>query len=292
MQFIVVMGHAYTKTKAINGQPTTLQKLCWLLLCFVLIGLASAVVYTVINNNVSQPKSAPIEAQLPYGSIEELSDPKTFMAAYLSVNCKPDLLRRTQTLRVAGTIERDGLSETFTLIKKRPDKMRFLVKQGLKEITFGANAEIVWRCVRSPELQEVNYVRIEGDEALQWIKQTRFFDLIISASQGEGQILEIEGEQWAEKDSLKVRIIDAHGDTFVIFIDPQTLYPLAQRQTRPNGEISETIFNDYRDIDGLPIAFQMTISQENNAVSTIQINSAAINPGLLSKLFELPSALR
>ena len=37
----------------------------------------------------------------------------------------------------------------------------FPVKQGLKEITYGANAEIVWRCVRSPELQEVNYVRIE-----------------------------------------------------------------------------------------------------------------------------------
>ena len=54
----------------------------------------------------------------------------------------------------------------------------------------------------------------------------------------------------------------------------------------------ETIFNDYRDLDGLPTPFQLTVSQENNAVSKIQINSAAINPGLLSKLFELPSALR
>ena len=292
MHFNNVMRPAYTNTKVINRQSTTLQKLCWLLLCFGMIGLAAALVYSVINNKVSSPKFAPVEAQLPYGSIEELSDPKTFMAAYLSVNCKPDLLRRTQSLRVAGTIVRDGLSETFTLIKKRPDKMRFLVKQGLKEITFGANAEIVWRCVRSPELQEVNYVLIEGDDALQWIKQTRFFDLIISASQGEGQILEIEGEQWAEKDSLKVRVMDAYGDTYVIFIDPQTLYPLAERQTRPNGKMTETIFNDYRDLDGLPTPFQLTISQENNAVSKIQINSAAINPGLLSKLFELPSALR
>ena len=108
-----------------------------------------------------------------------------------------------------------------------------MVNQGLKEITYGANAEIVWRCVRSPELQEVNYVRIEGDEALHWIKQTRFFDLIVSASQGEGQILEIEGEQWAGKDSLKVRVMDAYGDTYLIFIDPQTLYPLAERHSAP-----------------------------------------------------------
>ena len=286
------MSSTYTNTKTIGGQPTKLQKLCWLLLCFGIIALASAVVFSVINNKVSSPKSNPIEAQLPYGSIEELSDPNTFMAAYLSVNCKPDTLRRTQTLRVAGTIERDGLSETFTLIKKRPDKMRFLVKQGLNEITFGANAEIVWRCVRSPQLQEVDYSLIEGDEAQRWIKQSRFFDLIISASQGKGQILEIESEQWADNDSLKVRLIDAYGDTYFIFIDPQTLYPLAERQIRPNGKITETIFNDYRDVGGLPTPFQLSIFQENNAVSKIKINSAAINPGLLSELFELPFALR
>ena len=124
------MRSAYTNTKVINGQSSTLQKLCWLLLCFGIIGLSTALVYTLTNNKVSSPKSVPVEAQLPHGSIEELSDPKTFTAAYLSVNCKPDLLRHTQTLRVAGTIERDGISETFTLIKKRPNKMRFLVKQG------------------------------------------------------------------------------------------------------------------------------------------------------------------
>ena len=286
------MRRAFKNTKAINGQPTTLQKLCWLLLCFGVIGLASAAVYSVINNKASSPSAAPIEVRLPYGSLKELSDPKTFMSAYLSVNCNSDLLRRTQSIRVTGTIERDGLSENFTLIKKRPDKMRFFVKQGLKEITFGTDAEIVWRCIRSPQKQEVNYVRIEGDEALKWIKQTRFFDLIISASQGEGQILEIEGEQWAGNDSLKVRVIDTYGDTYVIFIDPQTLYPLAQRQFRPNGKMSETIFNDYRDLDGLPTPFQLTVSQENNAASKIQISSAVINPGLLSKLFELPNALQ
>ena len=286
------MRRAFKNTKAINGQPTTLQKLCWLLLCFGVIGLASAAVYSVINNKASSPSAAPIEVRLPYGSLKELSDPKTFMSAYLSVNCNSDLLRRTQSIRVTGTIERDGLSENFTLIKKRPDKMRFFVKQGLREITFGTDAEIVWRCIRSPQKQEVNYVRIEGDEALKWIKQTRFFDLIISASQGEGQILEIKGEQWAGNDSLKVRVIDTYGDTYVIFIDPQTLYPLAQRQFRPNGKMSETIFNDYRDLDGLPTPFQLTVSQENNVASKIQISSAVINPGLLSKLFELPNALQ
>ena len=70
------MSPAYTDTKVINGQSTTLQKLCRLLPCFGMLGLAAAVAYSVINNKASSPNAAPIEVRLPYGSLEELTDPK------------------------------------------------------------------------------------------------------------------------------------------------------------------------------------------------------------------------
>jgi hypothetical protein len=213
------------------------------------------------------------------------------MAAYLSVNCKPDLLRRTQSIRVTGTIERDGLSENFTLIKKRPNKMRITIKRGSQEIIFGVSANTVWQCIRAPE-QEDLFARIEGEEAAEWAAQSRFFDWIISASQGKGEIAGIEVEQWAGNDSINVQVIDTYGNTYAIIIDPQTLYPLAERQTLHDGKIIETIFKDYRDIDGLPTPFQLTISRDSKVVSKIQLNNSALNVGLLSELFELPSALQ
>ena len=285
------MRPAYTNTKVINGQSTTLQKLCWLLLFFGIIGLASAVVYTLTTNKVSSPTTAPTEVRLPYGSLEELCDPITFMAAYLSVNCKPDLLRRTQSIRLTGTIERGGLSENFTLIKKRPNKMRITIKRGSQEIIFGVSGDTVWQLIRAPR-QEDQCARIEGEEAVTWMSQARFFDWIISASQGKGVIAGIEVEQWAGNDSINVRVIDTYGNTYVIIIDPQTLYPLAERQTLPDGKIIETIFKDYRDIDGLPTPFQLTISREGKIVSKIQLNNVTINAGILSHLFELPNALQ
>jgi outer membrane lipoprotein-sorting protein len=300
------MRSNYTNTKAINGQSTKFKKLSLLLLCFVVIGLASAAVYAIINDKVSPPNTAPtevglqygsiqqntapVEVRLPYGSIQELSDRKAFMAAYLSVNCKPDLLRGIQTIRAAGTIESGGEDSSFTLIKKRPDKMRFTIKRGLQEVIFGVSDDTVWQCIRSPQ-QEDQFARIEGEEASAWVAQTRFFDWIISANQGKGEIVGIEVEQWAGNDSLKVGVIDAYGNTYAIFIDPQTLYPLAERRTLPDGKITETIYNDYRDVDGLPTPFQLTITRDNKVVSKIQLNNSAINVGLLSKLFELPNAL-
>ena len=291
MHFRIVMRSNYTNTKAINGQSTTLKKLSWMLLCFGVIGLTSAAVYSVINNKVSSPNTALAEVRLPYGSIQELSDRETFMAAYLSVNCKSDLLRRTQTIRASGTIESGGENSSFTLIKKRPDKMRFTIKRGSQEIIFGVSADSVWQCIRAPE-QEDQFARIEGEEAAAWVAQTRFFDWIISANQGEGEIVGIEVKQWAGNDSLKVGVMDAYGNTYEIFIDPQTLYPLAERQTLPDGRITETIYSDYRDVDGLPTPFQLAISKDSKVVSKIQLNNSALNVGLLSKLFELPNVLQ
>ncbi len=285
------MRSAYTNTKVINGQSSTLQKLCWLLLCFGIIGLSTALVYTLTNNKVSSPNTASTEVRLPYGTLEELVDPKTFMSTYLSVNCNSDLLRRTQSIRVTGTIERDGFNENFTLIKKRPNKMRITIKRGSQEIIFGVSAETVWQCIRAPG-QEDQFARIEGEEAVEWAAQSRFFDWIISASQGRGEIAGIEVDQWAGNDCLKVRVIDTYGNIYAIFIDPQTLYPLAERQTTPDGKIIETIFKDYRNIDGLPTPFQLTISRDNKILSKIQLNNTALNVGLLSELFELPGALQ
>ena len=251
--------------------------------------MVCAAAYTIVKS-IDSLDTAPAEVQFPYGSIQELSDTETFLAAYLSVNCKSNLLRSTQTFRAVGTIESGGDSLSFTLIKKRPDKMRFTIKQSSQEIIYGVNADTVWQCIRAPQ-KEDQFARIEGEEATKWVSQSRFFDWIISASQGEGEIVGIEVEQWTGNDSLKVRVIDDYGNTYAIFIDPQTLYPLAERLTLPNGIITETIFNDYRDVDGLPTPFQLTISAESKSVRKIQLNNATRNAGILSHLFELPNAL-
>jgi outer membrane lipoprotein-sorting protein len=286
------MKSAYTNThtKAINRRPTKLQKLAKRLLILGVIGIVCAAAYTVVKS-VDSLDTASTDVQFPYGSIQELSDTETFMAAYLSVNCKTDLLRSTQTFRAVGTIESGGDSLSFTLIKKRPDKMRFTIKRSSQEIIYGVNADTVWQCIRAPQ-QEDQFARIEGEEATKWVPQARFFDWIISASQGKGEIVGIEVEQWTGNDSLKVRVIDDYGNTYAIFIDPQTLYPIAERLTLPNGKITETVFNDYRDVDGLPTPFQLTISVESKSVSKIQLNNATLNAGILSHLFELPNALQ
>ena len=102
----------------------------------------------------------------------------------------------------------------------------------------------------------------------------------------------IEIEQWDGNDSLCVQVIDTLENIYAILVDPRTLYPLAERQILSDGKITKTIFKDYRNIDGLPTPFQLTILKDSKVVSKIQLNSSALNVGLLSELFELPKALQ
>ncbi len=287
------MKSAYTNTnrRTSNRRKTKRQVRRAKRVLFVgVIVIVCAAAYSIVKS-IDSMDTATDEVQFPYGSIQELSDMETFMAAYLAVNCKSDLLDRTQTIHAVGTVESGGHSLSFTLIKKRPDKMRFTMKRGSQEIIFGVSGDTVWQLIRAPR-QEDQFARIEGEEAVTWMSQARFFDWIISASQGEGEIVGIEVEQWSGNDSINVRVIDEYGNTYAILIDPQTLHPLAERLTLPNGKVTETIFNDYRDVDGLPTPFQLTISREGKIVSKIQLNNVTINAGILSHLFELPNALQ
>ncbi|MDG1302211.1 MAG: hypothetical protein P8R37_11565 [Opitutae bacterium] len=59
----------------------------------------------------------------------------------------------------------------------------------------------------------------------------------------------------------------------------------------PKGTIKQTVYSDYRDINGMPMPFNMVASVEGKPESHIQLNSAALNTGVLSKLFDVPEAL-
>ena len=59
----------------------------------------------------------------------------------------------------------------------------------------------------------------------------------------------------------------------------------------PRGTIKQTVFSDYRDINGMPIPFNMVASVEGKPESHIQLNSAPLNTGVLPKLFDVPEAL-
>jgi hypothetical protein len=285
------MALSYTNTKRKGSKPTLLQKLLKLTLYLAAVGMAIAAIATIVSFINAKDDALEEPAAFPFGTLSELIDPGVFMQAYLSVNCNAILLESTQTIRVGGVLESDDSKQVFTLIKKRPDRMLFKVNRGSLKITFGVSDDTVWRIIRSPQREDL-ITLIEGEEATQWLGQRRFFDRIISASLGDGTITGITTSAWDARTYLEVTTESAMGETVQILVDPQTMYPRVEVESMADGGIQRTVFSDYRKVQGMPIAFTMETTVEGILESRIILDSAALNAGVLTRLFEVPESLR
>ncbi|WPJ93979.1 hypothetical protein SH580_11100 [Coraliomargarita algicola] len=284
------MGSSYTNTKRKGGKPTQIQRLSKQALYLGAILLVCAAIYTAIKS-IGNSDQSDASTQFPHGTIRELTSLRAFMPAYLSVNCKEPLLESIRTIRIAGTVESDGNSENFVLVKMRPDRMLFNLDRVTHEITYGIIGPEVWERIRIPKKDDI-HTMIEGEAAEAWRAQSHFFDRIIEAHLGKGIITGIEAADWNGNDCLKVHITDANEKRVETFIDPFTMYPIAERQILSNGSIQQSEFFDYHDVDGIPIPFHIIASVNNTITTRTRIERAAINTGIMSRLFEVPDSLR
>ncbi len=133
------------------------------------LALSFAAIYSLIVF-IRAEKNTTSEVELPYGSLNELTDPDAFTHAYLSANCNATLLENTQTIRVTGQMINGDHKQAFSLIKKRPDRMLFTIDRSSHEITFGVSGDTVWRRIRSPQHDDI-FALIEGEEANAWLSQ-------------------------------------------------------------------------------------------------------------------------
>ena len=284
------MGSPYTNTKRIDGKPTKIQKLLRLTLYLGAIILSLTAIATIVSF-IRAEDNVTAKVELPYGTLSELTHIETFTQAYMSVNCNSTLLKNTQTIRVVGHMVVGESKQAFSLIKKRPDRMLFTIDRGSHEMTFGVSGDTVWRRIRAPQHDDL-FALIEGDEAKAWLGQRRFFDRIISACQGQGTLTAIKAADWEGNDCLKVSTQDADREVVAILVDPRTMYPIAELEPQADGTTKQTVFSDYRDINGMPIPFRMDTSVAGKPESCIILNKASINSGVLSKLFDVPESLR
>jgi hypothetical protein len=283
------MNSPYTNTKPIDDNPGVAQKLIKLGCCLVAISLSLAAIASVISA-INPQENTSIETPAALRDLSELTDIKAFTQAYLSARGDLRQIESTKTMRASGYIINGDNQQPFSLIKKRPDQLLFTIDHGSHKMTVGVSGDTVWRRIRAAQHEDL-LTLIEGDEANHWLAQRRFFDRIIDACQGKGAITMIETATSDGTDCLKVQINDTENKTAEILVDPQTLYPIVERRSMPNGQVKQIRFSDYRNVNGIPIAFEAIISIDDQPLNKIRLDNMSLNPGVLSTVFNAPESL-
>lgn len=278
----------YTDTKRRCTGHTKGQTLLKILVAMFTIIMVIAAGYAAVNyvKGLGQVESPPSYHDEPIDEpIDELAKKERFLEKYYLANFNED----AKTIRVSGKISAAGKEQTFTLTKKRPNLMRLKIKNPPLEVTIGVNGEQVWRKIRVPT-QPDTITMIEGEEAAPWIEQGRFYDNIISASQGLGEIKSIVKSDYNSKTYLKVSIMNANDKYVDILVDPKTLHPFAEFKTTKAGN-QTTLMSDFRDVDGMRLPFKIETHLNGELSQTTTITAVTINTGVLSDFFNVPTEI-
>ena len=289
------MGSPYTNTKrkrVKTSKITKAQKLTPLIgyavaACFVL-----AAIYTVVSSTHQSDASAVDDGQQPYSRISKLTDHAAFKEAYLSVNCSGELQQTIQTLRASGQVDSGSTSQAFLMIKKRPDRMLFTVDFDTHDMTIGVTGNTVWQRIRAPQRGD-ELALLEGEDAAVWLGQRSFFDPLTQALQSQGAIQKIETSEWEGESCLKVQIKPETAEDLVeMLVNPRTMHLVAQFTAASDGKIQKKTYRDYRKIKGMPVPFTTETYVGEKLIRRLTLNSASINTGVLSGVFEIPQSLR
>ena len=80
-------------------------------------------------------------------------------------------------------------------------------------------------------------------------------------------------------------------DPVVLYVDPETRLVARQTHTAGRGQpLLEERFSDYRDVDGIRIAFSAEVYRSGQQVLERRVITIAINPPLESQLFQRPAS--
>lgn len=97
-------------------------------------------------------------------------------------------------------------------------------------------------------------------------------------------------ENFKDKPAIKIRLDYPDGITTYLFIDQKTYLNIATRtEKQVNGQLmqTETVYKDYRSVDGLMVPFLVEVSSGTMTVATMHLDSLHFNRPMDKALFRI-----
>lgn len=201
-------------------------------------------------------------------------------------------LKAVKSERVTGTISfGPGAEGPFAVELKRPGKMHMEVTiqdQTVLRVYDGHGSG--W--IVNPFSEIKSAIPMSGDD-LRNIADESDFDGPLLDYQSKGNQIEALGSENVDgKPSLKLKLTTKSGDVRTYFFDAATFLLLKWTGVRKTNEQEipvESLFADYRDINGIKFAFQIdTSSPGTNQTQKLSISKIELDPALNESRFTKP----
>ena len=193
---------------------------------------------------------------------------------------------RISSMRLKGNLLIGSESYKLLCYQRKPDLLKMILKGDDVEIEIGYDGKEVWRYLRNIDLPASE---MSPDEARRFIHSSVFGNYLIYPFR-EGKTIDYLGtvrENGTVCHHIRVNLpneyqveyyidIRNHLDTKIINFDNKS------------GQVTTTICEDFRKVNGFPVAFKVTTTLEDGVVSVLDLDEIDFNIGLTDWIFQRP----
>lgn len=230
--------------------------------------------------------SLSLSAQTLDEVLAKINDAKGGVAKIKSVNT---IIRSGKAIMGGGQMKMD-----FSSLEQRPNKTRQdITIQGVKATPAAFDGKVAWRVMPMMGVKDPQQMSKEETEEM---AEQADIDGETVDYQAKGLKLELLGKEDVEgSPAYKIKITRKNGNTATDFYDAES-YLLVKRTSKTKnpqtgGELeSETLFSDYRKVEGVTMSFQQESRFGGKTQMQIVTDKVELNKPLDDKMFMMPAA--
>ncbi len=199
-------------------------------------------------------------------------------------------LSKIKSMKSTGKTITQGMELDFVIVSSRPDKFRLEVDiQGTKMIQ-AFDGEKGW--LVAPWTGSLDPIEITGVQ-LKSISQQADMDGMLYNYKEKGFETELVGKEDMEgTEVFKIKQTDKDGDIYYHYIDAENYVLLKTASKIKMGESeveSETFYSNYKEVDGMIMAFSFESKTNGQTVSQINIANTEFNVDFDPASFTMPA---
>jgi len=182
-----------------------------------------------------------------------------------------------------------GMEATFTMLGKRPAKMRMeFTIQGMTAVQ-AFDGEVGWMI--SPFMGQTEPEPMPAD-VVQTIREDADFDGPLSDFAAKGHTIEMVGKEDVQgTETYKLKLTLKNGQVTYYYLDSESFLPIkteARRTVQGMDINAETFMSDYKSVDGMMLPFSIQVTGQGPQGQTLSIENVEFNVDIDDKMFVMP----
>jgi len=197
-------------------------------------------------------------------------------------------LKAVGTMKITGKTFVQSMEIPFTVQSKRPNFTRMESKIQDQTMVQAYDGETAWAIM--PFLGITEPEKLPAEQAKSVIEQADFDGHLVDY-RIKGHKAELMGKEDVEgTEAFKLKITLKNGDIRYVFIDTKSFLELkwiAKIQRQGNEIESEAFFSNFKDVNGLMMAFSVENRVSENIVSKVVIEKVELNVRIDNSIFKM-----